>query len=258
MRTALKVGGLLLVAGLGVAGVQVAIIRSQMPVSQAPRIDVEPVATGVLAGFSYSWIVKTPHGAFLIDAGPDAKAEEILTELKLQGVAPEAVHTILLTHGHEDHWGGAVAFPNAKVIAGPGDASLVRGERETRPAPVVFLMHQFVAPRPPMPAKLEELAGDAKLDLDGVAVQVLSVPGHTKGSLAFLVGDVLFTGDSLMARPDHSLDLGPRRFCEDAAQNRVSMERLRQIEFSRIADGHAGLTVDAKVRTEKFLQQPQG
>jgi hypothetical protein len=36
------------------------------------------------------------------------------------------------------------------------------------------------------------------------------------------------------------------------------MARLRQIEFSRIADGHAGLTVDAKTRTETFLQQPQG
>lgn len=258
MRTVFKIGGPLLLVGLGAVGVQVARIRSQMPKPTAARIDVEPLAIGVLAKFSYSWIVKTPHGAFLVDAGPDEKAEDLLAELKVQGIAPGAVHTILLTHGHEDHWAGTSVFPNAKVIAGPGDASLIRGERNTVPGPVRFLMHTFGPPRPPMPATLEELKGDAKLDLDGVAVQAFTVPGHTRGSMAYLVGDVLFTGDSLMARPDHTLDLGPRTFCEDAAQNRASMERLRQIEFSRIADGHAGLTVDAKTRAETFLRQPPG
>ncbi|HYV43760.1 MAG TPA: MBL fold metallo-hydrolase [Myxococcaceae bacterium] len=258
MKTILKVGGLLLLIGLVAVGVQMARVRSQMPTPQGARIDAEPVAIGVLVKFSYAWIVKTPHGAFLIDAGPDATAAEILTELKVQGIAPEAVHTILLTHGHEDHWGGASVFPNAKLIAGPGDASLVRGQRNAIPAPVLFLMHAFGEPRPPMPAKLEELKGDTRLDLDGVSVQAFSLPGHTQGSMAYLVGDVLFTGDSLMARPDHTLDLGPRMFCEDAAQNRASLAKLREIEFSRIADGHAGLTVDAKQRAETFLKQPQG
>jgi len=258
MKTVLKFGGLLLLVGLGAVAVQVSRVRSQMPKPGPARVDVEPVAVGVLAGFSYAWIVKTPHGAFLVDAGPMAKAEEVLTELKVQGIAPESVHTILLTHGHEDHWAGASVFPNARVVAGPGDESLVRGTRNAIPAPVLFLMHTFGEPRPPMPAKVEELKGDAKLDLDGVAVQALAVPGHTKGSMMYLVGDVLFTGDSLMARPDHTLDLGPRTFCEDAAQNRASLDRLKQLEFSRIADGHAGLTVDAKTRVATFLQQPQG
>src|SRR4051812_496472 len=258
MRTALKVAGLLLLALVVVVGVQMMRVRSQMPKTTGARIDVEPVAIGVLAKFSYAWIVKTPHGAFLVDAGPDAKAEELLAELKVQGVAPEAVHTILLTHGHEDHFAGASVFPKAKVIAGPGDASLVREERSTQPGPVLFLMHTFGEPRPPVPAQIEELKGDATLDLDGVSVKAFSIPGHTKGSMAYLVGDVLFTGDSLMARPDGSLDLGPRMFCEDVEQNRASIAKLRGIEFSRIADGHAGLTVDAKTRVETFLTHPPG
>ncbi|HEY8208471.1 MAG TPA: MBL fold metallo-hydrolase [Myxococcaceae bacterium] len=258
MRTALKVVGLLLVVLVGVAGVQFARVRSQMPKTTGARIDVEPVATGVLAKFSYAWIVKTPHGAFLVDTGPDAKAEDLLSELKLQGVAAEAVHTILLTHGHEDHFAAASAFPKAKVVVGPGDASLVREERHTQPGPILFLMHTFGEPAPPVPPLIEELKGDATLDLDGVQVKAFSIPGHTKGSMAYLVGDVLFTGDSLMARPDSSLDLGPRLFCEDAGQNLASLARLRQIEFSRIADGHAGLTIDAKTRVETFLSHPQG
>lgn len=257
MRAALKIAGLLLLVLVGVAGVQFMRTRSQMPKPTGARIDAEPVATGVLAKFSYAWIVKTPHGAFLVDTGPDAKAEELLAELKLQGIAPEAVHTILLTHGHEDHWAGAVMFPKAKVMAGPGDGSLVRGERHAIPGLIRFFMHTFGEPRPPVPAQVEELKGDATLDLDGVAVQAFFIPGHTKGSMAYLVGDVLFTGDSLMARPDGSLDLGPRLFCEDADQNLASLAKLRQIPFSRIADGHAGLTIDAKTRAETFLSHPQ-
>src|SRR3954451_9627768 len=149
MKTVLKIGGLLLLVGLVAAGVQLSRVRSQMPKPTGARIDVEPVATGVLAKFSYAWIVKTPHGAFLVDSGPDAKAEELLAELKVQGIAPEAVHTILLTHGHEDHFAGASVFPKAKVITGPGDASLVREERATQPGPVLFLMHTFGSPAPP-------------------------------------------------------------------------------------------------------------
>ncbi|HVE85429.1 MAG TPA: MBL fold metallo-hydrolase [Myxococcales bacterium] len=256
MKTALKVAGALLLVLLVAGGVMAARVRSQMPVSTGARIDVEPVAIGVFAGPSYVWIVKTAHGAFLVDAGEDPRAEEVLTELKLQGVPPEAVHTVLLTHGHEDHWGGSAAFPRAKVLAGPGDAAVIRGERHAIPAPVEALMH-LRRPRPPMPAHLEELRGDETLDLDGTQVKVISVPGHTRGSLAFLVGDVLFTGDSVMARPDGSLDLGPRLFCEDAEQNRRSLEKLREVSFSRIADGHAGVTVDARARLEALLGPPR-
>jgi hydroxyacylglutathione hydrolase len=257
MRTALKIAGVLLLALAAVVGVTMARVRSQMPVATGVRLDADPVAVGVLAAPSYAWIVKTASGALLIDAGGDPKAEEILTELRLQGIAPEAVHTVLLTHAHEDHWGGAAVFPKAKVVVGPGDAAVMRGERHAIPRAVQGLMHVMVAPRPPMPGALSELRGDEALDLDGVKVQAVSVPGHTQGSMAYLVGDVLFTGDSLMARPDGSLDLGPRLFCEDAEQNRRSLEKLKGLSFSRIADGHAGLTVDAKTRLEAFLAGPR-
>ena len=257
MKTALKIAGVLLLALVVVVGVTVARVRSQLPVATGARIEVEPVAVGVLAAPSYAWIVKTEHGAFLVDAGMDPKAEEILAELKLQGIAKEAVHTILLTHAHDDHWGGASAFPRAKVMVGPGDAAVIRGERHAVPRPVESVMRALMDPRPPMPATLVELKGDEALDLDGVKVLTISIPGHTLGSMAYLVGDVLFTGDSLMARPDGTLDLGPRLFCEDEEQNRRSLEKLKLVSFSRIADGHAGVTVDAKTRLEAFLGHPR-
>ena len=254
MKVALKVvGGLLLVLVVA-AGVLFVHVRSQMATPQGVRIDAEPVATGVLAKYSYCWIGRTPHGAFLVDAGPDPSGEELLAELKLQGIPVDAVHTVLLTHGHEDHWGAAALFPKAKVMVGPGELT-TRGERGVMPALLEALM-RLVGPRPRMPATLSELKGGETLDVDGVQVKVVSVPGHTQGALAYLISGILFTGDSVMARPDGSLDLGPRLFCEDAEQNRRSLEKLRELDFDRIADGHAGLTVDAKTRLESFLGKP--
>ena len=53
-----------------------------------PRVQVEPGIVGVEAGGAYAWIVRTPHGAVLVDAGLDAKGPAILAELNSQRVNP--------------------------------------------------------------------------------------------------------------------------------------------------------------------------
>ena len=92
-----------------------------------PRVEAEPGVVGVEAGGAYAWIVRTPHGAVLVDAGLDAKGAAILAELKSQGVEPEQVRAVLITHGHPDHYAAAGLFPKAKVLVGPGDLAMIRG-----------------------------------------------------------------------------------------------------------------------------------
>jgi hypothetical protein len=50
-----------------------------------------------------------------------------------------------------------------------------------------------------------------------------------------------------------SLGLGPKFFCEDAAQNKQSLSWLLPLNFKRTADGHHGLTEDAKTKLQAFL-----
>jgi beta-lactamase superfamily II metal-dependent hydrolase len=69
-----------------------------------PRVPVAPGIVGVEAGGAYAWIVRTPHGAVLIDAGLDAAGTAILGELAAQHVAPREVQAVLLTHGHPEVW----------------------------------------------------------------------------------------------------------------------------------------------------------
>ena len=65
-----------------------------------PRVEAEPDVVGVEAGGAYAWIVRTPHGAVLVDTGLDAHGVALLAELQSQGVVPDQVEAVLITHGH--------------------------------------------------------------------------------------------------------------------------------------------------------------
>src|ERR1017187_1478507 len=80
----------------------------------AQRIVVTPSITGVRDDFSYAWIIKPAHGAALIATTSDPRGKALLAELAAETIDLSDVHTILLTHGHFDHWAAASQFPAAK------------------------------------------------------------------------------------------------------------------------------------------------
>lgn len=53
-------------------------------------------------------------GATLVDCGMDAGP--LLVSFAEARVDPASVHTLILTHAHPDHIGGAVAFPRARCL----------------------------------------------------------------------------------------------------------------------------------------------
>ena len=93
-----------------------------------PRVEAEAGVVGVETGGSYAWIVRTPRGAVLVDAGMDAAGTAILAELRSEDVSPDEVQVVLITHGHPDHYAAASRFPKAKVLVGPGDVAMIRGD----------------------------------------------------------------------------------------------------------------------------------
>src|SRR5436305_1708192 len=99
MKKVLKVGAIVALAAV------VAIVGffgwffGKIPKHSADRIAVADGVTGVWADAAYAWIIRTPHGAALIDAGLDPHATAIIAELTREGLDASKVHTILLTHG---------------------------------------------------------------------------------------------------------------------------------------------------------------
>jgi hydroxyacylglutathione hydrolase len=215
-----------------------------------PRVEAGPGIVGVEAGGAYAWIVRTPHGAVLIDAGLDAKGTAILTELKAQRVRPEDVQAVLITHGHPDHYASATVFERAQVLVGRGDLPMIRGDR-THYSTFGKIV-SAVMPLPHGPTVVRELLGDEQLEFDGAQFRVIATPGHSPGSVMYLYQDVLFTGDSLM-RKNEGVTIAPSLFSEDSVQNRASLRRIEPLAFDKMADGHAGVTFSAKVKLARFL-----
>ena len=123
-------------------------------------------------GFSNTYLVGPSGGgdAILIDPG-------IFDSALLQAVEGNGlyVRSILITHAHNAHING------------------IRGLRKVYDS-------QIYAAQPSVldfPARRVQ-DGD-RLELGEFSVQVIGTPGHSIDSLCFLVGGLLFTGDSLSA-----------------------------------------------------------
>ena len=109
--------------------------------------------------------------AVLVDPGvEDPRIEE---SVRARGLTVKAV---LYTHGHDDH-----------VAAGPHYAGLFS-------APVL-VEAEDAGGLAAAPART--LSDGEILSYDGFSLRVLHIPGHTPGSVCFLAGEVLFSGDTL-------------------------------------------------------------
>ncbi|HBG81663.1 TPA: hydrolase [candidate division CPR2 bacterium] len=123
------------------------------------------------------------NAALIIDPGDEA--ERIIATLN--GVFPKA---ILLTHGHFDHI-GALQDLKAKLKV----PIYLQNEAldEYRVAKEHGEVLGISIPEPPKPDY--DLTDTVKID--GFSGKVIKTPGHTKGSVCFLFGDNLFSGDTL-------------------------------------------------------------
>jgi glyoxylase-like metal-dependent hydrolase (beta-lactamase superfamily II) len=236
----LKIVGLLvgvLVVALGV--LLFVTFSGGMPVQDGQRLEgVEVVKDGFVSAFI---VDIDARGVMLIDAGNDRQAKSILRALARRGLGPEAVRAILLTHGDGDHTNGTHAFPQAAVMALEPDVALAEGRE------VKALFKHLASPHPNGIKVARALHDGEVVNEGGLAVSVLAVPGHTRGSTAYLARGVLFMGDSAEATKDGKLAAGHWLFTEDPALDRASLRQLAQrlassgAEVKAIACAHSGL-----------------
>ena len=130
------------------------------------------------------------------------------------------VQWILETHAHADHLSAGhwlkSQLPGARLAIGEGIRSVQRAFR-----PVFNLGDDF----PVDGSQFDHLfAGDETFHVGELEARAIPVPGHTSDSNAYLVGDALFTGDSLFM-PD-----GGTARCDfpggDAATLYASIQKL--------------------------------
>lgn len=104
------------------------------------------------------------------------------------------VQMVLLTHGHFDHLadvGAVVARTGARVGLHPADEDIARQAPQ---------YGEFFGIPVNAPSEVDfQLSPDIPLGLGSLQIEVRHVPGHSPGGVAFVVGDIVFTGDCLFA-----------------------------------------------------------
>ncbi|MGG4221047.1 MBL fold metallo-hydrolase [Paenibacillus jamilae] len=155
-----------------------------------------------------------PQRAVIIDPGmnpgPLLRAIESLT-----------IEAILLTHAHFDHIGGVEEIRNAKGC--PVYLHALEQDWLTSPKLNGSLMWPEASPPISTEPAEYDLAEGQQLKLIGNTFKVLHTPGHSPGSVSFLCGKDLFSGDVLFRQGVGRTDLtgGRERDLYDSIQNKL-------------------------------------
>lgn len=173
------------------------------------------------------YLVRADESADAVVIDPGAEPERI--QSALCGKKPAA---ILLTHGHFDHIGALEGFPGVPVYMHPADAIMLKDAEWNAGA-------QFGFSLPPLAAEPAFVQEGAVLSLAGLEIRVLHLPGHSRGSVGYLIGDALFSGDTLFCRGYGRTDLRGGDFGE----LRSSLRRLFHLEKDyAVYPGHGPAT----------------
>ena len=123
---------------------------------------------------NYIWLIRSPAdpgAAVVVDPGDDRPVEQALQEMRLRLAA------ILVTHHHADHVGGVagLAARHGAQVFGPAREKM------------------------PCTAQALDDGGSADLEHLGLRFNVMAVPGHTLGHIAYAGHGALFCGDTLFS-----------------------------------------------------------
>lgn len=169
---------------------------------------------------------ETGNGLLVDPAVYEPQVEDVMKEIGIKNL-----QYILLTHGHFDHILGVNGFlknhPEAKVVIHREDEAFL-----TDPV----LSHTFKHGLTQEPIKADIIVEDGDvLAFDDTEFKVVHTPGHTRGSVVYLLDDLMFSGDTLF-----QLSCGRTDFPEsDPAAMGPSLQKLAALEGNyHVLPGH--------------------
>jgi glyoxylase-like metal-dependent hydrolase (beta-lactamase superfamily II) len=203
-------------------------VRSNRRALSTPGVSAAETTHGRTASMIYA--ARTGAGVVVVDLGWTRAAGALGRALGALGAGPRDVAAVLLTHSHRDHVGAWRAVRGAPVYLGAAEVPLLLGDRR-HGGWAARLADFLLAPRLPRPGELRTVpvAGDTALVFGADTVRGFGTPGHTAGSMSWLVGGVLFIGDAASAHVRGGGLRGARRgYAGNVAESRRALGRLRR------------------------------
>jgi glyoxylase-like metal-dependent hydrolase (beta-lactamase superfamily II) len=198
----------------------------------------------------------------LVDAGLKGAPKRLVAALGSIGKRPEDVKTIVLTHAHPDHQGGAArmrARSGGRLHVHADDAEFVRGGRRPAmdpPRPIGRVLAFGPFGRQPA-CEVDGTFGDGELLGIGGGLRVLHTPGHSPGHCSYLHerSGVLITGDALFNWRD-KLSYPFSILCSNFELSRETADRLGEVDYEIAAFTHGPeIRADAREAVRSFLRR---
>jgi glyoxylase-like metal-dependent hydrolase (beta-lactamase superfamily II) len=208
-----------------------------------------------LAGGVNCAIVKAQDNkAILVDTGQDKDyGRDIKKACESLNLTPAV---IINTHSHADHYGGndylLRQYPSIPVYAPTFESSILQ-------TPYLEPIYLFNGAKPlnelmskwllAKPSKVDVELKAGKLELLGVALEVIDTSGHAHVQMSVQVDEVLIAADALFG--SSVLEKYPLPFGQDIGNQIKSAERLKTLTIKTVLPGHGEPSSDVMSLVEK-------
>ena len=182
--------------------------------------------------FVSMYVVNDNSNTICVDTGLNTEGvKEAFNKLKIN---PEDIEAVFLTHSDGDHTGGISVFPGAKVFISSEEEQMINGKT----ARFLKLIHN----KKPE-CTLTFLKDGDDLNVGNISLKCISTPGHTPGSMSFLINDkYLFVGDILNIK--NGRVVMDRSFLQmNKEMQKNSIKKLAKLEgIDLLLTAHTGFT----------------
>jgi hydroxyacylglutathione hydrolase len=185
-------------------------------------------------GYVASYLYDAGETLIAFDSGMNPR--KTIAEMGKLNLAPAKVATILFTHSDPDHVGGIKAFPNAKPYFARAEVAMFDH--------TTARFFGMVYAKPPR-FSYNTLEDGQELKVGNMTIRCILTPGHTAGSMSFLInGSILIVGDELNLK-DCKAVLDKKFTCIDYEKRLESIHKLAKVQGVKvICPAHSGYSED--------------
>jgi len=180
-------------------------------------------------------VIEAPDGLILIEAHAGLSFEREWAAMEAVGLDPKKVKYVLATHEHGDHAPGAYLW---RVVTG---AKFVCSEEMAYTLQHHIPLNTGYGLHPPVPTDIF-VKKDETLDLAGLKVKAIRIPGHTAGSMAWHFEK---SGKTFVAFGDLIMPRGVLGYAGSvnfsATDILSSLKKLRDLKVDYVLPGHGAV-----------------